>query len=926
MSSIARAEGYPEATLDQATCETISSLRIDRYQGLDEGALQAEYEWSLDMASLCLAAQEAIRGRPKHWIYAIEFQRHAGRTARYRGFAHQAIEDYRTAVEYVYETAHLNPDLTIGCFGWETCILRDIADTYLMIGAREAAEQLSKFALERERFGAKRPKHPQGNPADWDRLAKIAQEEKRFSEAVRLQRQAVTAQEFHIAAFLDSQIELGDIGPGQSWSDLVRHPAVQEIIFDPAYVGGSFTNQLRQVYWQLGRALRLDGRLNDAQTALETAELTPWECAWTWRPRLDLYVDREWAWLASDRNEPEEALGRAQTCLDKYVMNHLERVELLDLVSRAMEGLGDLQGAFDKLQEAITIVENRRANLIQDENKQLFVASYAPLYRRALALVIRIDWDGPADSEVGRYGADAIEESFEWSERVKARAMLDSLNRYGRRMAVAVALGDPEAMRHVRDLSGRMVSIEGLRQSPWWPEETALLEYTYGPGSEIGISLQRGDGSLQRGAGARIPSRTLPVYLWVVTAKGASFQRLAASAREVDQNCAALTEALGRHDRRDESWVKPASWLYERTIAPVASELRGIKRLIVVGDGKLCTVPFEVFVAAREAYPNRYVKHRLLIEDYAIAYAPSATLLDTISRRPRPESWTCSLWAFASTRFRGADMPPEAQAQPPRDPYEVIMRSARSLSLDDLLHADDEVKQLERLFGSAPVKLFIDEPDMKTQLLSASEAGTLGSTRFLHFATHAVNDPGRPYLSGLFLCPPYPGGSERKPGTQDADANESAQGEEAAPPLPRKRVTTMPTEKPWARKVRRPELLTVGELAGLDLRSDLVVLSACHSLGQMPIDGDWLYGLTRAFLIAGSSGVVCTTSDIPDQAALSMVPALYHALLSDEEMSVSGVDVAQALQQLKVARLASPRHGHPSLWASWVYHGRLPAN
>ena len=45
-----------------------------------------------------------------------------------------------------------------------------------------------------------------------------------------------------------------------------------------------------------------------------------------------------------------------------------------------------------------------------------------------MELVIRMHGD---DSDEG------VEESFEWSERVKARAMLDTLNRYDRRMARA---------------------------------------------------------------------------------------------------------------------------------------------------------------------------------------------------------------------------------------------------------------------------------------------------------------------------------------------------------------------------------------------------------------------------------------------------------------------------------------------------------
>ena len=103
LASIVCGDGYPKATLDQTTHETISGLRIDRYEGLDEEAIQAEYQWSLDMARLCLETPDGIRDRRRSWwTCVIEFQRHAGRTARYRGFAQQAIADYRVAIEYAH--------------------------------------------------------------------------------------------------------------------------------------------------------------------------------------------------------------------------------------------------------------------------------------------------------------------------------------------------------------------------------------------------------------------------------------------------------------------------------------------------------------------------------------------------------------------------------------------------------------------------------------------------------------------------------------------------------------------------------------------------------------------------------------------------------------------------------------------------------
>ncbi|MCH8852941.1 MAG: CHAT domain-containing protein [Planctomycetes bacterium] len=196
---------------------------------------------------------------------------------------------------------------------------------------------------------------------------------------------------------------------------------------------------------------------------------------------------------------------------------------------------------------------------------------------------------------------------------------------------------------------------------------------------------------------------------------------------------------------------------------------------------------------------------------------------------------------------------------------------------------------------------------MKQVLLSASNDGTLKSVRFLHFATHAFVDESRPYLCGLVLSPPFPVATEGGVRRVGLD-----------PPVGEldKLLRRAPSDG------TRPELLTLHELAGLDLRSELVVLSACQSLGGRAIEGDWINGLARSFLIAGSSGVLCTLWETGDKVSSSVVPAIYHAIL-DTESAPGRSDVPRALQDYKKSMLRSPSHGHPAHWASFIYHGRI---
>ncbi len=67
--------------------------------------------------------------------------------------------------------------------------------------------------------------------------------------------------------------------------------------------------------------------------------------------------------------------------------------------------------------------------------------------------------------------------------------------------------------------------------------------------------------------------------------------------------------------------------LYDLLIAPWASELDEVRRLVFVPDGPLHYVPFQ---AVQSPETGRY-----LIQDYEVSYAPSATLL-TLASRTRP--------------------------------------------------------------------------------------------------------------------------------------------------------------------------------------------------------------------------------------------------------------------------------------------------
>lgn len=99
--------------------------------------------------------------------------------------------------------------------------------------------------------------------------------------------------------------------------------------------------------------------------------------------------------------------------------------------------------------------------------------------------------------------------------------------------------------------------------------------------------------------------------------------------------------------------------------------------------------------------------------------------------------------------------------------------------------------------------------------------------------------------------------------------------------------------------------LAVGDVMGLDLAADLVVLSACHTGRGTATAGGDIIGLVRAAVTAGVQHAIVSLWPVDDTAACLTMIALYERLLA-------GDGVAEALQtaQLSVRELDGPARRH----------------
>src|SRR5262249_46103205 len=103
--------------------------------------------------------------------------------------------------------------------------------------------------------------------------------------------------------------------------------------------------------------------------------------------------------------------------------------------------------------------------------------------------------------------------------------------------------------------------------------------------------------------------------------------------------------------------------------------------------------------------------------------------------------------------------------------------------------------------------------------------------------------------------------------------------------------------------------------AGLDLYgTKLVVLSACDTgVGEVK-NGDGVYGLRRALVLAGSESQMMSLWPVSDTGTRKLMIDYYKRLRQGEGRS-------EALREAQLKMLMHEKRSHPFYWASFIQSG-----
>ena len=353
------------------------------------------------------------------------------------------------------------------------------------------------------------------------------------------------------------------------------------------------------------------------------------------------------------------------------------------------------------------------------------------------------------------------------------------------------------------------------------------------------------------------------------------------SAAEID---AAVGEFSLRLRDLTQSPTAAARALSAQILDPLRPHLSDREHLLISPDGPLSLIPFEALRSAEGDY---------LIQDYQISYLNSGRdLLKFDLNEPSREPAVI----VANPDYETASGSPalgEGQG--------VRATGQQSIDLSQL--------QVGPLPGTAAEAAAIAPLLPNATVLTETQATEnalkqVDAPRILHIATH-----------GFFLA--------------DVARNEAGRGlGVVSAAAPSSRAPSVTVENPLLRSGlalagfnarssgSEDGVLTALEASGLNLLgTQLVVLSACETgLGDVA-NGDGIYGLRRAFAIAGAETQVLSLWQVDDFATQSLMTRYYEQLLA-------GQGRAESLRQVQIELINSGSiYAHPFYWAAFITAG-----
>jgi len=609
--------------------------------------------------------------------------------------------------------------------------------------------------------------------------------------------------------------------------------------------------------------------------------------------------------LADVRNrqqQPSNALALYRESLDivQSLGDKQNESRALQGMARAQRDMGNLADALESITRGLSRLERVRTGVVSQGMRAAYLASQQDAYWLSMDI----------DMRVGDPGA-----ALEASERARARSLLEMLTeaQIDIRRGVDAALLDREKRlaQAIDAKAARLMQLpagaSGQTRSIAFKKEIADLEAEYeqvrseirtkspafaalAQPQPLGVSaiqqlldadtvlVEYALGGERSFAWTVTPTSlhgyTLPPRSEIERAARTTYSLITARSRpKASESARQRQERIAEADRQTPAAIQELSRL---VVAPLQSDL-GRKRIVVVADGALQYVPFGVLTLSEAA-----AGYRPLIADAEIVSASSASAVAVqrsalAARTPAPNGIAIVADPVFSTRDgrvrMAAASPVDAAAATETAGATRILEhfseGSASRTIPRLPFTADEAKQIESVADGLTHTTALGFQASRTTSMDPS----LGTYRYVHFATHGYLDAERPDLSALVF----------------SMVNQQGQPQDG--------------------------FLRAHEIYNLSLPAELVVLSACDTGLGKEIKGEGLVGLTRAFMYAGAARVGVSLWSVSDKATADLMHSFYQAMLQRGERPAAALRSAQLEMRTRKSWSA------PYYWAAFILQG-----
>ncbi len=312
-----------------------------------------------------------------------------------------------------------------------------------------------------------------------------------------------------------------------------------------------------------------------------------------------------------------------------------------------------------------------------------------------------------------------------------------------------------------------------------------------------------------------------------------------------------------------------------------------IENLIIIPDGKLASIPFEVLQTEENYFTDKRDKKYFsempyLLKKYNISYNYSATLFNRTTPKEKTKKievrplndWMAFAPVFDNEKIAGTtERTRNVLNFSSGDSTQTRSLVSRGKYISPLPGTEEEIENIFFLYEKHNKNAL-----MKTHLQANEnflKSGDLENYKIIHFATHGFVNEENPQFSGILFA---------QDTTKTASENEG--------------------------------ILYQSEIYNLKLNADLTVLSACETgLGKIT-KGEGVIGLTRALLYAGSKNIIVSLWSVNDASTSKLMINFYGNLLENEENKFS-----KHLQKAKLQLIQDGKYSHPYFWSPFILIG-----